>query len=285
VGSEPYDARRLGVGADAVAGGAAGGVGGGGEGGPVMVDSSLWPMVSGHADRLLQLLEDRRFEGQARDVAAIFMYSRTRRLYEAALLLLKAHLPEEAAILGRSLFETAMQLMQLAADAADRDVLIIGWAGDSLNRRESLFHTAKSLGLDPDVSEKLALLKEQRKRLDAYAAGRRWKPFLEPREAALRFDRKDDFWTYEWAHQSVHGGEASSIFSTRVEGDTTRLHAKTDEPRVLGLFAQFAARAMADAATATYKIVGWTPIPDFEEPVRAMEQLLAGHQEIASEAG
>ncbi len=155
---------------------------------------------------------------------------------------------------------------------------MIGWIGDSINRREGLFHTAKSLGLDADVSEHLALLKEQRRRLDAYAAGRRWKPFLEPGDAAKRFDRKDDFWTYEWAHQSVHGGEAASIFSTRLQGDTTYMHAKVNEPSVLGAFAHFAARAMADAATATYRILGWTPIPDFEEPVRAMEQLLAEHQ-------
>jgi hypothetical protein len=124
----------------------------------------------------------------------------------------------------------------------------------------------------------LATLKEQRKRLDAYAAGSRWKPFLEPGDAAKRFDRKDDFWTYQWAHESVHGGEAASIFSTRVQGDTTHVHAKVDEPSVLGAFAHFAARAMADAATATYSILGWTPIPDFEEPVRAMEQLLAEDQ-------
>ena len=199
-------------------------------------------------------------------------------IYEAALHLLRANLPEEAGIIDRSLFETALRLMQLAADPADRDVLIIGWVGDSLNRRQGLFHTAKSPGLDPDVSEQLADLAEQRNRLDEFAAGRRWKAFLEPGEAAKRFNRKDDFWTYEWAHQSVHGGEAASIFSTRVDGDTTHLAAKVNEPSVLGAFAQFAARAMADAAAATYTILGWIPMPDFEEPVRVMEQLLAQDQ-------
>jgi hypothetical protein len=248
-----------------------------------MVDSSsLWPKVSEHADRLLQLLEERRFEESPRDAAILLMYWRTRRLYEAVLLLLKAHLPEEAGIIGRSLFETAMRLMQLAADPADRDVLIIGWVGDSINRREGLLHTARSVGLDSDVSEELAVLKEQRRRLDTHAAGRRWKPFLEPGEAAKRFDRKDDFWTYEWAHQSVHGGQAASIFSTRVRGDTTYVHAKVDEPSVLGAFAHFAARAMADAATATYRILEWSVMPDFEEPVRAMEQLLAEDQAARS---
>jgi hypothetical protein len=248
-----------------------------------MVDSSsLWSSVLEHADKILQLLEERRFEGPPRDAAVSLMYWRTRRLYEAALLLLKAHLPEEAGILGRSLFETAMRLMQLAEDSADRDVLIIGWARDSINRRQGLFHTAQSLGFHFDVSQELAALKEERRRLDRYAAGRRWKPFLETREAAKRFGRKDDFWTYEWAHESVHGSQAASHFSTRRRGDTMYLHAKVDDPSVLGALAHFAARGKADAATATYRILGWTPVPDFEEPVRAMEQLLAEDQAARS---
>ena len=149
-----------------------------------MVDSSgLWPKVSEHADRLLGLLEDRKFEGSARDAAVVFMFWRTRRLYEAALHLLKAHLPEQSGIIGRSLFEAAMRLMQLAADPTDRDVLVIGWVGDSIDRRKGLLATAQSLGLDRDVSNELTQLKEQRKGLDAYAAGRRWKHFLKPRDA------------------------------------------------------------------------------------------------------
>jgi hypothetical protein len=66
----------------------------------VMVDrASLWPKVSEHANRLLHLLENRGFEGPARDAAVVLMFWRTQRLYEAALILLKAHLPEEASII------------------------------------------------------------------------------------------------------------------------------------------------------------------------------------------
>ena len=54
---------------------------------------------------------------------------------------------------------------------------------------------------------------------------------------------------------------------------------------MLGAFAHFAARAMVDAATATYKILGWSPVPDFEEPVRAMELLLAEDQATRSRRG
>jgi hypothetical protein len=244
-----------------------------------MVDrASLWPKVSEHANRLLHLLENRGFEGPARDAAVVLMFWRTQRLYEAALILLKAHLPEEASIIVRSLFESAMRLMQLAADPADRDVLIIGWVGNSINQKEGLMRTAESVGLDSDIDEHLRHFSEERKRLQAYAAGRRGKRFHSTAEAARRFNRAHDFWSYEFAHESVHGSDAALLFSTSGEGNMRQVHAKVDDPTVLGAFAHFAARAMADAATATYSVVGWVPVPNFEEPVRAIEQLLAEHQ-------
>jgi hypothetical protein len=245
----------------------------------VMVDrSALWPKTSEHAGSLLQLLDERELEGSARDVVVVSMYWRSRRLYEAVLILLKVHLPEEAGIIARSLFETAMRLMQIAADSDDREALIIGWVGDSINQREGLFRTAKSLGLGGDIDKLLNQFSEERKRLQAYAAGKPWKRFHSVGQAARRFSRADDFWTYEWAHESVHGSDTASLFSTRAEGNTRRMHAKVDDPETLGAFAHFAARAMADAAIATYTILGWRPVPDFEEPVHAMEQLLAAHQ-------
>jgi hypothetical protein len=132
--------------------------------------SSLWSQVGEQADKLLRLLEDRSFEGQPRDAAIVFMYSRARRLYMAALLLLRAELPEESAIIGRSLFETAMRLRQLAADPTDRDALIVGWLRGSITESEGLLRDARSLGVDPDIEEELERSKERRNLLDAYAS-------------------------------------------------------------------------------------------------------------------
>jgi hypothetical protein len=212
------------------------------------------------------------------------MYWRARRLYEAVLILLKAHLPEEAAIIARSLFEAAMRLMQLAADAHDREALIIGWAGGSIDQREGLFRTAKSLGLDEHIDELLNHFAEERKALQKYADGRRWKSFDSVAVSARRYCRPDDFWTYELAHESVHGSDAATLFSTRADGNARRLHGKVNDPSLLGAFAHFAARAVADAAISTYRILGWTPVPNFEEPVQAMEQLLGEHQDARRRA-
>jgi hypothetical protein len=135
---------------------------------PTMRDPvALWADLVGHAERLLHLLDERQFEGQPFRAAVPFMLMRSHRLYEAALLLFKAELPEEAAILGRSLFETAMRLRELAAEPGERDHLLVGWLRDSVNQRKGLFETAKSLGLDPDVRAYVLGLDEQRKRLDA----------------------------------------------------------------------------------------------------------------------
>jgi uncharacterized protein DUF5677 len=214
------------------------------------------------------------------------MLMRSHRLYEAALLLFKAELPEEAAILGRSLFETAMRLRELADEPGERDHLLVGWLRDSVNQRKGLFETAKSLGLDPDVRAYVLGLDEQRNKLDASArelGAERSKAFLPLRDAAKRFDRTDEFWAYEWAHEAVHGSEAASIFLTRVAEGTTRLHAKTNDLHVRGPFLRFVARSMADAASAAYSILGWSA-PDFEEPVRAIERVMDEHDAEAPAA-
>jgi hypothetical protein len=104
---------------------------------------------------------------------------------------------------------------------------------------------------------------------------------LTAKDAAIRFGRQEEFCDYAWAHESTHGSEAASVFSTRIEGDTTRLHARTGDASVLGAFAFFVARAMADAAAATYSILGWTPVPDFDEPVSVIEWLMKEHHRPA----
>ncbi len=50
---------------------------------------------------------------------------------------------------------------------------------------------------------------------------------------------------------------------------------------MLGAFAHFGARAMADAVHGTYASLGWTPVPDFEEPLSAIKRLMDEHQGTA----
>jgi len=242
----------------------------------------VWGEVIAQADKLLQLVADsppkESFEIQPAQAHIAGMFWRSRRLYEGVLILLKAELPEEAAILARSLFEESLRLQQLAAEPENRDGLILGWANNSINQQRGLLHTAKACGLDPDISATLTILEKRRRDLDQYGArqGVKRRPsFQTRRDAAFRFERKEDFWLYEWSHESVHGSEAAWLFSSRrpAEG-ILGLYAKANDPELLSEFARFAARSMANAAEAAFAILGWTPVPDFQRPVTDIERLI-----------
>jgi hypothetical protein len=66
------------------------------------------------------------------------MFWRAVRLYDGVLCLVKAHLPEEAAILARSLFEVSLDLRQLEAEPEHREALVYGWINTSLNEQMGL---------------------------------------------------------------------------------------------------------------------------------------------------
>jgi len=244
--------------------------------------TSVWVEVRPHAERLLQLVSDSpptgEFEIPTAHAYIAGMFWRARRLYEGVLLLLKAELPEEAAFLARSLFEEGLRLQQLATEPENRDALILYWANASISQQQGLMETAKASGLDPDISEVSAALEERRRNLQEYAVRhgvKRRRQFQTVRDAAFRFGRKEDFWTYQWAHESVHGSDAMWLFARRKRGvDTVALHAKTNDPEVLSGFAHVAAKSMAEAADAAFTIFGWTAAPEFQQVVSDIERVL-----------
>lgn len=98
-----------------------------------MANTDLWAEVLPLAEKIFQLVRDSTPKklsdvNPAVHLHIIGMFWRALRLYGGVLILLKAELPEEAAILARSLFEEALRLQQLAADTKNRNALILGWA-------------------------------------------------------------------------------------------------------------------------------------------------------------
>lgn len=243
---------------------------------------SLWAEVLPHAERLLHLVRDSApkegFDVSHPNLHIVGMFWRALRLYDGALVLLKAELPEEAAILGRSLFETSMRLQQLRSEPHDRTALILRWLNDSLAHQVGVLEVLKKFALDIDIEGKVALLKEQRKQIRKSASMHgliRPKPFLRVKEAAFRFDRKDDYLTFEWAHESVHGTDASWMFAKqRATADWVGLCGKTGEPMLLSGVAHFAARSMADAATAVFMILGWALPAGLDQTVSNIKQII-----------
>lgn len=252
---------------------------------------SLWDKVEPDADRLLQLVRGvapgTSVEMPTHLAFVLGMFWRCLRLYDGALLLLKAELPEEAAFLARSLFEESLRLKQLHNEPEARTALVLGWLNHSFDEKRGLMEVAKSLGLDENIDTVLSSIDEDQRKLRRYADRHgvgKLRSFRSVRDAAIRYDRKDDFWTYEWSHESVHGNDAAFMFARRRLGeDTTAMHAKTADPEIRAGFAEFAARSLTDATTATFAIFGWRLPPGLGEPAAQMRAVLDEHAERGAE--
>ena len=144
--------------------------------------------------------------------------------------------------------------------------------------KAGLLRVAKEVGLDEDVDEALAALDEERRHLEQYCRRQGVVgliSFRSVKDAAIRYDRKEDYWMYEWSHESVHGTDAAWMFARkRIASDSVGLHAKTNDPMLRASWAGFAARSITAATQATSEIFGWQLPPEFSQPAAEIERLL-----------
>lgn len=248
-----------------------------------MPANSPWPLVERKCETLLAALRaSAHLEPQeipTHNVYVLAMYWRCVRLFDATFHLLKAELPEEAAIVARSLFEESLRLQQLAADEPYRDALVLGWANSSISERLGLLSLAKSIGLDDDTSEAEGKLNGERRSLQAYQQRRgvaRLRRFASEREAATRLGRQSDYWAYALGHELVHGSDVAWMFARRrLAPDVVGLYSKTDAPGIRAAFAEFAASSATAAAVAACAMFEWLRVESFEQPLAAIRELLA----------
>ncbi len=249
--------------------------------GYALVRRSPWPGRK-QAAELLRLIvksaekESRQCLPHVHYQYVVQMFWRSRRLYEAALVLLDNAQPEEAAVLARSLFEEAMRLMELDEDESKRDARIIGWANDSLQRKFDLWSDATACGIEDDPAPSVTLLQKARARVQLYAVRHgvtRFERFSSVKNAAFKFDRKEDYWVYSFAHQATHGNDGVWVAARRErpEGGVI-LNAKTEDAHTLSMIADFAIQAMFDSMTAAYSILGWTLPPGAAEKLEEYAQ-------------
>jgi hypothetical protein len=241
-----------------------------------------WAKVLSLAESVLQYVRDsppKLFDvSPATQIHIVGMFWRAVRLYDGVLTLLKVELPEESAILARSMFETSMRLQQLEAEPQNRNSLILDWVNYSISQQMKLLQEMKRSGVDTNVNEALAKLEENRKENSKYASElgvKRLQSFLSVKDAAVKFNRKDDYLNFQWSHDSVHGNDAAWMFATRTPSmGTVGLYAKTGDPWLLSSFAHFAARSMADSAKALFAIMGWTLPSRLDQTVADIERIL-----------
>jgi len=223
----------------------------------------IWSHTFSMAKQVLKEVKDgspkEPFEMPTALVFVLGMFWRAVRLYEATLRLLESHLPEEGAILARSLFEESLRLRQLADDKENRGSPILGWANHSISEQVGLIRDAESLGLEPNAQLILTVLEQNRTKLRSYARRNgisKLVTFLSVKDAAKRYGRKDDYWTYAWSHESVHGSDSAWSFSRRrLAPSVVGLFAKNADPQFLIGFAAFAAVSLADAAEAAASLI------------------------------
>jgi len=238
-----------------------------------------WVELLVHAERLLHLVEYSPPKGEfpitpSANIHIVSLFWRARRLYAGVLILLKAELPEEAAILARKLFEVSLYLQQLEAEPQNRYALVFGWVNRSINEEFGLLKTCEP---QPGLDEAFATVEKRRKENNEHASelGVSFLTFLETKIAAKHFHRSGDLLLYEWAHESVHGSDAAVLLARqRLARDTIGLHAKTGNPIVLSQYAHFSAKSMTAAAQATFAILGWTLPPEFKQTVDDIERIL-----------
>ncbi len=243
---------------------------------------SPWVALLARAERLLHLVENSPREGEfpitpSANIHIVSLFWRARGLYAGTLILLKAELPEEAAILARKLFEVSLYLQELEAEPQNRYALVFGWVNRSINEECGLLNTCAP---QPGLDEAYATLEKRREENSKNASelGASFLTFLETKIAAKKFHRSGDILIYEWAHESVHGSEAAMMFVTqRPAEDTIGIYAKTGNSMVRSHYAHFAAKSMLAAATATFAIFGWTLPPGVEQTVGDIERIRDSH--------
>jgi hypothetical protein len=252
-----------------------------------MSDQSIRELPSaailGHAENILNVIRERTpklFDIRPVDQHMVGMFWRAVRLYDGVLILLKNQLPEEAAILGRSLFEVSLHLQQLDAEPRQKDALIFGWVNTSITEQIGLLRNCEP---SESVDSGLAYLQQREKdnRTTATATGvTRFRSFSDPKVAARRFGREDDILLYEWSHESVHGTEAGWMFSRRLLAQpVVGFFAKNGDAGILSHVTRFAARSIVESAKAAFRMIGWTLPPELEAELTTIQEAFKSNGE------
>lgn len=246
-------------------------------------DKAVWRKTRKQAEKLLALVRkadtgEAAFEATHVGAFAMSMFWRSRRLFEGILLLLRHGQPEEAIILGRSLFEECLRLREVQLDARRREELFVWWSRDSLRRVEGLLRLQSEVDEERDVGDGLQWVARRREEIGEFKARKgigRVKGFLTAKDAAKRYGLLDEYWMYSWAHSAVHGdGPVWSFARRRRKADgAVGFHAKTDDPGVLAGVAYFSTKSLLVATEATYDVLGWKTLAGLEAIQRELDRI------------
>ena len=223
--------------------------------------------------RILQAAQQIRPQGvseyKTHDAPTLSLYWRCVSTLGAILVLLDERYGEEALSLSRSLFNDSMQLLQIAEAGDARAGLTLGWMNRSYEEIKGLFKKARELGVDPDPSEALKYFANQQSGIQTYMRKHdveKLRKFRSPEDAAIRYGRRVDYWTYLLAHEMVHGSDASFAFRReQIEDDVFGLCGQSRDPKFLTAVGAFAGKSVLDSMRAVSDVFDWALPSDYEE--------------------
>jgi hypothetical protein len=182
--------------------------------------------------------------------------------------LIEKRLQAEAFILGRSLFEDSLRMAQIGYAGRNRKALMLEWQLASLAEVENLHIEAKAISLETntwhDIPAKLA---QQRQQLDALAKRDQItrKRFLSDKDAAMRFGRLHDYWTYRWAQQMTRGSDVAQVSYRKIDpavhGRSPNVYTSTEkeDPVFATACANWCVRSLLQTAGAAAVVFGKNP--------------------------
>jgi hypothetical protein len=205
--------------------------------------------------------------GEFRDVSPITgeilaWYARSRSLFSAIRILLKAGYPEEAMILARSLFEASLRFEYLAAnDETNRAALVLGEVSRAieafryldLQRREIKPDSANDAAVDRAIDERSRMIQRAQKRFRV----ERLRRFPGDQALARRFGHLDSYHGSRIASEFTHGGHLAQASRTRRGDGEVRVFHRSDDPRLAAGVGTLAAEAALYSQRALATILGW----------------------------
>jgi hypothetical protein len=211
---------------------------------------------------------------------AFSIYARCRSLFASLRLLVEAQYPEDAAILGRSLFESSLQLEYLATeDVLGREALLIHRMMDGLVRAENFYgrqgpRLGLGEGLSPTEIEGVARQRQQLLARQRRLKVERLRRFPSMGAIARKLGRNEEYLNYLYFHELTHGSRLALATRSRYPAPNTKqVFTRNDDVGVLAAVGLFGAKAVLRALQAIETMMDWeaSGTPDLLGEVTALD--------------
>jgi hypothetical protein len=206
------------------------------------------------------------------------IYLRAVGLFRAAQLLIEHDKPEEALIIGRSLFTESLRLERLAKARREEGengvaAFVLKWRLDGIQEIENLNAYAVRSGQadeDDSVRERFARERQQIERYRVRTGVGPLRPFGDEEQLARELGRADDIVPYRMAHQHAHGLGHAYVFRLSLREDGL-VQIRDSAPAEVGMGTLVAAtlsRSLLLAHRAAVELFDWPEPPELDGLLR-----------------